>query len=97
MATAYRAIVRIRPAVVGHGREEALLAAVRQHLPPGAELAAERDDQDRLLLGVTLRMSAADSSEVGIQARDAVALALQRAGLTEQAAILDDVDVKAGS
>ena len=97
MATDYEAIVRIRPADVGPGREAALVTLVRENLPPEAELVTDRDENDGLLLGVNLWVTAADSSEVRILARDVVVLALERAGLTEQAALLDDIDVKAGS
>jgi hypothetical protein len=40
---------------------------------------------------------AADSSEVQLEARDVVVAALERAGLTEQAALLDDVNVRTSS
>ena len=40
-----------------------------------------------LVLSVTMAVLAADASEVQIAARDAVTLALARAGLTEQAAL----------
>jgi hypothetical protein len=97
MATGYEAVVRIKPVDVSREREESLIRLIGENLSDQARLSSDRSPAGDLLLSVTMAMLAADTSEVQIAARDAVTLALARAGLTEQAMLLDDVEVRASS
>jgi hypothetical protein len=97
MATGYEAVVRIKPVDVSREREESLIRLIGENLSDQFRLSSDRSSAGDLVLSVTMVMLAADTSEVQIAARDAVALALARAGLTEQAMLLDDVEVRASS
>ena len=97
MATGYRAIARLTPVDVTPERERQVLDLFADALPEGAETRPERDGSGKLLITVSLLVTANDASEVQIQVRDAVAAAATRAGLTQEAALLDDVEVKTSS
>jgi hypothetical protein len=97
MATAYEAVVQLEPVDAGPQRVQALVDLIQQNLPAQAQVRTDRDVRGQLLLSVTLAIVAADSSEVQLEARDVVVAALERAGLTEQAALLDDVNVRTSS
>ena len=97
MATGYQAIARLRPVDVSPEREPQLLRLFGSTLPSGAKVETERDQDGQLLISVSLYRSAADASEVQIAVRDLVAAAAQRAGLSTEAALLDDIDVRASS
>jgi hypothetical protein len=97
MATGYEAVVRIKPVDVSREREDSLIRLIGENLSDQARLSSERSPAGELELSVTMAMLAADTSEVQIAARDPVTLALERAGLTEQAMLLDDVEVRASS
>jgi hypothetical protein len=97
MATSYQAAVELRPADVSPAREAALIAGLRSALPEAATVLAERDDDGLLRITVTLPVIAADASQVQQEAIDVVARAVAQAGLSEQAALLDDVNVRSSS
>ena len=97
MSTGYQAVVQIRPIDVPAEREDTLLALIQQNLPASAALTSRRDDEGKLLVSITLSVVAADTSEVQLASRDAVLPALERAGLSEQAALLQDINVRASS
>jgi hypothetical protein len=97
MATSYRAIVRLAPVEVSPERERPVLDLFAEDLPDGVETRTERDDAGRLLITVSMLIDAEDSSEVQVQARDQVSAAADRAGLTQEAALLDDVEVRTAS
>lgn len=97
MSTSYEARVRLTPVDVPPEREPALIALIEQNLPAKARVSTDRDDQGQLVILVSLAYVAADTSEVQVAAKDTVQLAVDRAGLSEQAALLDDIDVRASS
>ena len=97
MATAYRAIARLRPVDISAEREQSVVQLFQQALPDDAQIETRRDGDGKLLISVSKVMSAADASEVQVAVRDLVAAAAARAGLTTEAALLDDIDVRASS
>jgi hypothetical protein len=97
MATGYEAIVRLEPVEVAPEREDALLTLIGQNLPDRARVSTQRDASGLLLISVALDVVAADTSEVQLEAKDVVQRAVDRAGLSEQAALLDDIDVRTSS
>jgi hypothetical protein len=97
MATQYEAVVRLRSVDISPEREPSLIALLQQNLPEPAHLRTEREAGGELLISVTIGVVAADSSEVQLEAKAVVAEAVRRAGLTEQAALLDDINIRTGS
>jgi hypothetical protein len=97
MATLYEAIVRLRAVDIPEDREPGLIALIGQNLPEQARISTDRDSHGRLLVSVMLGVVAADASEVQLEAADVVTVAANRAGLSEQAALLDDISVRASS
>ena len=97
MATGYQAIARLRPVDVSPEREQSVVQLFRQALPDQAVIETERDADGELLISVALPITASDASEVQIEAHDLVAKAAERAGFTLEAALLDDIAVRASS
>jgi len=97
MATSYEAVVRLAPVNVAPEREAGIVQLIGQDLPTGSRVVTERDENNQLLLTVALRLLGADTSEVQLEALDIVRPAAVRAGFTEQAALLEDVVVRANS
>ena len=96
MATEYEAVVRVSAPGLDEVRQQGVVGLIQQALPEGAAVDAARDG-DGLALTVALRITGADASEVQLEARDVVQEALRHAGLSEEAARLDDVAVHSSS
>jgi hypothetical protein len=97
MATSYRALARLAPVDVPVEREGQVLDVLADNLPEESEVVTERDESKRLVISVSLLVSAQDASEVQVQVRDLVSSAAERAGLTQEAALLDDISVLSSS
>ena len=96
MATGYEAVVQVAAPGISESRQDGVVALIRQALPEEAAVDAAREGEG-LALTVRLPLTGADASEVQLQAVDVVRAALERAGLTEEAATLNDVTVRSGS
>jgi hypothetical protein len=97
VATAYEAVVRVRPHDVSAEREEGVLTLLRQQLPTHALVEGRRGTDDRLLIMIRLPLDGADASDVQLRAHDLAAAALQHAGLAEESYGLDDISVRSSS
>jgi hypothetical protein len=96
VATEYEAVVRASAPGVSAVRHQGVVDLIRQALPEGAAIDATPDGEG-LALTVALRISGADASNVQLEALDIVQEALRHAGLSEEAARLDDVSVHTAS